>query len=202
MTWEIRPPQNSGQFLTVPWVFLIPRSHCIIANIVSYPWAPDPTIPHYWNCRGHAPKRAVVHWAVAYYVRRSRHDYIKTHPRRGVFVCCETSYSHIFTHCLQLQVHRMTQNDIENYTVKGTLHMFIYYLWITNFAPFRSTTACLLGIWVKFLGFLNNYDTMVIWHFWNKSLILETEDFKNAPRGFVRTIRWKIKRFEILSPYA
>ena len=26
--WQIRPPQNSGQFFTVPWVFLIPRSHC------------------------------------------------------------------------------------------------------------------------------------------------------------------------------
>ncbi len=28
-TWEIRPPQNSGQFMTVPWVSLIPRFHCI-----------------------------------------------------------------------------------------------------------------------------------------------------------------------------
>ncbi len=28
-TWEIRPPQNSGQFLTVPWVSLILRFHRI-----------------------------------------------------------------------------------------------------------------------------------------------------------------------------
>ncbi len=27
-TWEIRPPQNSGQFFTVPWVSLILRFHC------------------------------------------------------------------------------------------------------------------------------------------------------------------------------
>ncbi len=31
-TWEIRPPQNWGQFFTVPWVSLIPRFHCILSS--------------------------------------------------------------------------------------------------------------------------------------------------------------------------
>ncbi len=32
MDLKIRPLQNSGQFLTVPWVSLIPRFHCILHN--------------------------------------------------------------------------------------------------------------------------------------------------------------------------